>query len=238
MAIKGILFDKDGTLVDFFGTWAPAYRSAAEVAAGFAGDLSLAERMLRATGYEPETGRFDPVSLLAGGTTAEICEAWAAEAGIADRESFFQQVHDAMDDYASRFPVPVGDGLDELFARLAGQGYLLGIATMDSEFVARATADSLGLSRWLSFLAGYNSGHGAKPGPGMVQGFCAAAGLQPGEVAVIGDTDRDIGMARSAGAGLAVGVGTGATPAEQLAKIADIMLDSVFGIEGLLAART
>src|SRR5438477_10103626 len=29
-AIRGILFDKDGTLVDYFATWTPAYRTAAQ----------------------------------------------------------------------------------------------------------------------------------------------------------------------------------------------------------------
>lgn len=235
MAIRGILFDKDGTLLDFGATWIPAYRAAAEVAADFAGDPGLAERMLRATGFDPERGVFDPASLLAGGTTTQICDAWAVEAGIVERERFGELVHDAMDDHASRYPVPVADGLDLLFARLAGKGYALGIATMDSEIVAQVTAETLGLMPWLSFLAGYNSGHGAKPEPGMVQGFCAAAGLAASEVVVVGDTDRDIGMARNAGAGLAVGVLTGATPADRLAPIADVILDSVFDIESALA---
>ncbi|MBE9552557.1 MAG: HAD family hydrolase [Proteobacteria bacterium] len=234
MAIRGILFDKDGTLLDFFETWAPAYRAAVEVAADIAGDPAMADRMLRATGFEPESGIFDPESLLAGGTTAQICDAWADEAGIVERERFSHLVHEAMDDYAARFPVPIAEGLDALFERLAGRGYALGIATMDSEVVAQVTAETLGLSRWLTFLAGYNSGHGVKPEPGMVLGFCAAAGLKPAEVLVIGDTDRDINMARNAGAGLVVGVLTGASPADRLVPIADRVLESVFEIETLL----
>ena len=234
MAIRGILFDKDGTLLDFFETWIPAYKAAVEVASDFIGDPAMGDRMLRATGFDPASGALDSLSLLAGGTTAEICDAWADEAGLVEREMFSLRVHDAMDDYAARYPVPIADGLDILFERLAGKGYALGIATMDSEVVAKVTAETLGLSRWLSFLAGYNSGHGAKPEPGMVLGFCAATGLTPVEVLVIGDTDRDVNMARNAGAGMAVGVLTGATPADQLGLIADHVLESVFDIETLL----
>jgi phosphoglycolate phosphatase len=234
MAIRGILFDKDGTLLDFFETWIPAYKAAAKVAAAFADNPAMADRMLRATGFDPESEAFDPLSLLAGGTTAQICDAWADEAGLVERDRFLQQVHDAMDDYAARYPVPIAEGLDVLFERLASRGYVLGIATMDSEVVAKVTAETLGLSRWLAFLAGYNSGHGAKPEPGMVLGFCAATGLTPAEVLVIGDTDRDVNMARNAGAGMVVGVLTGASPADQLARIADRVLESVFEIETVL----
>jgi len=234
MAIRGILFDKDGTLLDFFKTWIPAYRAAVEVAADIVGDPAMADRMLRATGFDPESGIFDPESLLAGGTTAQICVAWADEAGIVERDHFARTVHEAMDDYAARYPVPIAEGLDALFERLVGKGYALGVATMDSEVVARVTAETLGLSRWLSFLAGYNSGHGQKPEPGMVLGFCAAAGLAPAEVLVIGDTDRDMNMARAAGAGLAVGVLTGATPRAGLTPLADRVIASVFEIELVL----
>jgi phosphoglycolate phosphatase len=232
--IKGILFDKDGTLLDFFETWMPAYRSAANVAARLAGDESLAEVMLRGTGFDPESGRLDPLSLLAGGTTAQICDAWAELAGLVDRPRFVERVHQAMDDYASRYPVPVADGLDLLFRDLAHSGYALGIATMDSEVVARLTAEKLGLTEWLTFIAGYDSGHGVKPDAGMVSGFCAAAGLLPREVLVIGDTDRDIGMARNARVGLAVGVLTGATPAESMSRLADRVIGSVFDLHEIL----
>lgn len=238
LAIKGILFDKDGTLLDFFETWIPAYTAAATVAAELAGDDTIAERMLRATGFDPANGKLDPSSLLAGGTTAQICDAWAEVAGIVDRKNFSLVVHEAMDAHASRYPVPVADGLDELFERLVGRGYALGLATMDSEFVARVTADTLGLSKWLAFLAGYDSGHGIKPEPGMVLGFCAATGLAPAEVLVVGDTDRDVGMARSAGAGMLIGVLTGATSGEQLARTTDRVLNSVFDIEAYLAGQT
>lgn len=236
MNTKGILFDKDGTLVDFFATWVPAYRAATDLACELMGDPALGDRLLRLGGYDPATGALDPTSLLAGGTTAEISDLWTREAGAADRPGFARRLHEAMDDYASRFPVPVGEGTAELFRRLAGRGLALGLATMDSEAVARATAALLGFDDSLSFLCGYDSGHGVKPEAGMVLGFCAATGLAPAEVLVVGDTDRDMMMARAAGAGLAVGVLTGATPREPLEALADHVIASVLEIETVLPA--
>lgn len=232
MPLEAILFDKDGTLVDFFATWVPAYRAAAELGGTLAGRPAMADELLRAGGYDPSSGRIDPSSLLAGGTTAEICDFWCAFLGRAGDRLLAARLHEAMDMHASRFAVPVGFGLSALLGRLRARGIALGMATMDSEFVARATAQALELGGSLDFLCGYDSGHGAKPGPGMVLAFCSATGLAPEQVMVVGDTDRDMGMARSAGAGLAVGVLSGAAPRDRLAPICDCILEDVFALEG------
>lgn len=232
MGIEAILFDKDGTLVEFFATWIPAYRAAAEAGSVLAGRPAMADELLLAGGYDPVSGTLDPSSLLAGGTTAEICDLWCAALGRAGDRILAARMHETMDLHASRHAVAVGAGLAELFARLRARGLALGMATMDSEFVARATARSLGLADTLDFLCGYDSGHGAKPGAGMVLAFCSAVGTGPDSVMVVGDTDRDIGMARAAGAGLAVGVLSGATPRDRLDAIADCVVDDVFSLDG------
>lgn len=234
MPIRGILFDKDGTLVDFFGTWIPAYRAASDLASATAGDPALGDRLLRLGGYDPATGALDPDSILASGTTLEICELWAAEAGVADCRKLSRELHREMEEHVIARPVPIADGIADLFRRLADRGMVLGMATMDGETVARATAKALEIRDFLSFISGYDSGYGSKPAPGMVRGFCAAAGLSPADVLVVGDTARDMNMARAAGAGLAVAVLTGATPREGLAPIADRVIASVFDIESVL----
>ena len=53
MAIRGILFDKDGTIIDYARTWVPLNREAANFAAG--GDVALAAELLRAHGQDPDT---------------------------------------------------------------------------------------------------------------------------------------------------------------------------------------
>ncbi len=233
-AIRGILFDKDGTLVDFFRTWLPAYRAASVLASDVAGDPTLGDRLLRIGGYDPATGVLDPVSMLAGGTTPDICDLWAAQANVPDPPALSRQLQGAMEEYVIDRPVPVGPGTADLFRRLAGRGLVLGMATMDSQTMARATADALDLTPHLSFISGYDSGFDPKPAPAMLLAFCAAADLSPSEVVVVGDTDRDMNMARAGGARLAVAVLTGATPREDLLAIADRVIASVFEIETVL----
>ncbi len=69
-----------------------------------------------------------------------------------------------------------------LLSALRARGLKLGVATNDSEAPARAHLDRHGLTGLLDFMAGYDSGHGAKPGPGMCLAFAAATGLDPAHV--------------------------------------------------------
>jgi phosphoglycolate phosphatase len=61
MAIKGVLFDKDGTLLDYFETWMPVNRELSLAVAD--GDEALAQRLLVAIGYDPEQGLVRPGSV-------------------------------------------------------------------------------------------------------------------------------------------------------------------------------
>ena len=73
MAIRGVLFDKDGTLLDFAATWTPVIRAAALAAAR--DDSVLCERLLLIGGYNPETGRIASNAVLAAGNTLELASA-------------------------------------------------------------------------------------------------------------------------------------------------------------------
>lgn len=238
--IGGILFDKDGTLVDFRRTWMPAYRGLALdlAASALPDDRSsaddLAHALLARLGYDGATDRFAPDSKLLWATNDDLAQALAQEPEL--RHLDVETIAHAHFSDAERYPpVPVGD-LPALFTRLRDHGLMLGIATMDSTQSAHALVDRFTLAAHLSYVVGYDAGHGAKPAATMVHGFCAATGLAPAQVVVIGDTLADLQMARAAGAGAAIAVLTGALPADTLAPFADQVLDSVQDLEAWLHA--
>src|SRR5690606_28097051 len=72
--IKGILFDKDGTLVDFHATWFAIGDALAMRAAD--GDRVRANLLLDIAGFDFEGHRFRPDSIFAAGTNAEIVALW------------------------------------------------------------------------------------------------------------------------------------------------------------------
>jgi phosphoglycolate phosphatase len=129
-------------------------------------------------------------------------------------------------EHTTRNPVPLCE-LRPVFETLRSRGLAIGIATMDSSASLEATLTTLNLHDLVDFHTGYDGGHGSKPGPGMVLGFCAATGLSPSEVAVVGDTLHDLRMARAAGAGLAIAVTTGTSPYEMLEPESDWVLDTL-----------
>jgi len=231
MTIKGIVFDKDGTLLDFNATWVPVNRAVARAVAG--GDEALAAELLRAGGQDDGAGIVAPGSLLAAANTRQIAAAWAELApdhGFADLVHIMDEIFQR-EGAVSAVPVP---GLARTLTRLKRRGLALGIATSDSREGARATLEPFGVLDRFDFIAGYDSGFGEKPDAGMVLGFCDAVGLEPGQVMVCGDNRHDLEMGRSAGAGMLVGVLTGTSSHEHLRGLADHVVDSIADIEALL----
>lgn len=228
--IAGILFDKDGTLLDFDASWEPVNRQVSLVAAG--GDAELADRLLAACGMDPISGHIVPDSLFAAGNTREIAEGLIAAGAPFDPETLVPLIDDLFAG-AAEMSVPVTE-LQPLFARLRQRGLRLGIASSDNERSIRVTVRRFGIDDYVDFVAGYDSGHGAKPGPGMVLGFCAETGLAPHQVAVVGDSNHDLHMGRNAGAGLKVAVLSGTGSRQSLEEACDIILNDITELEAVL----
>jgi phosphoglycolate phosphatase len=109
----------------------------------------------------------------------------------------------------------------------------LGVATNDSEAPARLHLAAHGITECFDFIAGYDSGHGAKPGPGMCLAFAAACGLDPWRVAMVGDSRHDLQAGRAAGM-RTVAVLTGIAGAGDLAPLADMVLPDIGALPGWL----
>lgn len=227
--LDAVLFDKDGTLIDYDRTWAPVNLRAVRMAA--ADDAALAARICAGGGIDPETGRPEPDSLFASGNTIELAGYLVAEGSrFGERELAVRL--DSLFQSAARSSVPVTD-LKMLFGTLKGAGIIIGIASNDSEIGVVETAKSLQIEGHLDFVCGYDSGHGVKPGPGMVHAFCAATEVNVSRTAVIGDSRHDMVMARTAGA-MAIGVLSGTGTRRSLAGYCDTMLDSVADLPAVI----
>lgn len=224
--ISGILFDKDGTLFDFEATWRHVIESVLDT---LAHDPALWSTMALEGGYEPQQRRFLPGSPVVASTTAEIARLWAKfrpDLGATRIERLLDDTGlEALSDPQALYPTAAD--LPGLLAGLRSAGYMLGVATHDSERGARIQLGAAGAVSAFDFIAGYDSGHGLKPGPGMLLAFAEATGISPAEVVMVGDSRHDLEVARSAGAAMAVGVLTGPATHDDLAPYADHILPSI-----------
>ena len=233
MTLKGILFDKDGTLIDFDATWGPAAYEVMRELAG--GDEAKLRTLMEISHYVEDERRFLPSSPLVAGSSAHYGPLWAAALERPANQDLYGEMDDRFAFWGLRTLAPI-HGPAELCAALKARGLTLGIATNDAERSARMQAEALGLDRHLAYVAGYDSGFGPKPGPGMVTGFVERIGCRPDEVALIGDSIHDLHAARAAGA-LAVAVLTGPLGAAALADLAphaDHVIGSIADLPDLI----
>jgi phosphoglycolate phosphatase len=230
--IEAILFDKDGTLFDFYRTWGTVTEEAALIAAR--GDAEQAAELMRRSGKDPVTGRYLPGSVIASGSNREIAAMWAEILGRTDVDALCDTVQAHFLQRQTEVMHPVVD-FDSFFKRLKKDGYRLGIATMDSEIAAHQAMDKFGVRQALDFICGFDTGHGTKPGGGMVEAFARMIQLPTSAIAVVGDSPHDMHMARAGKAGRAIGVLTGVSSSEALTEAgAHVVLKSIADLEAAL----
>ena len=75
-AIRAVLFDKDGTLIDFQATWGPAaVRVVGQLSEG---DPERRDCLARIIGLDLAAERINPASIFIGGATEDYAPGWAA----------------------------------------------------------------------------------------------------------------------------------------------------------------
>ena len=125
---------------------------------------------------------------------------------------------------------PIGDVAGTL-RRLYRAGVLLAVATTDTRGPAEAGLARLGVLELLSTMVCGDDGVTLKPAPDMALEIARRLGVDPAQAAMVGDTFADMEMARAAGYGWAVAVGSGAVPGLMLAPTADLLIDDVNDIQ-------
>jgi len=218
--IRGIVFDKDGTLFDFNATWGAWCRTVLVQEAG--GDPDLLARLAAVLKYDLAAERFQPGSPVVAETVEVIAQAMLTVLEGAAEADLIVRLNAA----ARQVPQVEATPLQPFFAALKRRGLRLGVATNDAESSARAHLEGAGVLGVLDFLAGYDSGYGGKPEPGQLTAFCQATGLQPGSCVMVGDSLHDLQAGRAAGMG-SVGVLTGPALTDELAPHCDVVLPSI-----------
>lgn len=230
--IDGVIFDKDGTLFDFrvsWGRWADA------LVRELTASDDEARRLGTAIGFDIDTGSFAPHSPVIAATPDEIAEVLQPHLPHLGVAALVRHMNARAAEAQMAPAVP----LRPLLLGLRGRGLRIGLATNDGEAPARAHLEGAGIDDLFDYVAGFDSGHGAKPEPGMLRAFARQTGIAPDRIAMVGDSRHDLMAGRAAGM-RPVAVLTGIADKAELMPLADVVLDDIGAlpdwITGLSAA--
>lgn len=238
-----IVFDKDGTLIDFTGLWEHYIINAVEALLTEIADTSahqvqgkmdaLRQDLYAILGYDPTTGHFDAQSPV---VTAPLPPIYTLVAGVLYRHGWGWldaevEVQRAFVP-ATRAPLPRSmikptTDLAALFGTLVNAGIQLAVVTSDDRDPTVATLTWQGVIEHVSFIACADDGYAYKPAPDALLAACTATAIAPARTVMVGDSTTDLLMAQRAGVGLRVGVLTGTMDTATLAPLADVVLPSI-----------
>ncbi|MES2968243.1 MAG: HAD family hydrolase [Pseudomonadota bacterium] len=220
--IDGVIFDKDGTLFDFRASWGAW---AAALLRGLAETEAQARTLGQAIGYDLETGVFAPDSPVIAATPDEIADEMLPHLPGLTHHALLER----MNTLAAGAPMLPAVPLRVVLGDLRARGLKIGLATNDAEAPAHAHLAGAGVSDLFDFVAGFDSGHGAKPAPGQLLAFARRLSLDPSRVVMVGDSRHDLQAGRAAGM-RTVAVLTGIAEASELAPHADVVMADIGGL--------
>lgn len=217
--IGGVVFDKDGTLFDFRQSWGGWTR---RLILELATDSHHAERLAKTLDFDPVTGAFGEASPVIALTGDEIASELLPDLPGMSHAALLARINllSVEADMAPAVP------LAPLLQDLRGRGLRLGVATNDIESAARAHLLDAGVDTLFDSILGADSGHGGKPGPGMLLAFLNATGLAAETVLMVGDSAHDLVAGRAAGM-RPIAVLTGVARADELAPLAEAVLPDI-----------
>lgn len=223
-----IIFDKDGTLIDFDAMWSGWAIYLAEQLTQVSG-LKVREALCLAMGYDDVDKKVLAHGKLA---TTSMPQLYRLTVEVMQSLGLNETSAEQVVEKAWCIPDPVLLAkplidIRALFENLRAEGKKIAIATADDRKPTQAMIDAFDIEEYISSMVCGDDGVAVKPAPDMVLEICKQIHVDPSKTMVIGDTIADLKMARSAGAGLVVGVLSGVSSAKDLAPFADVLIESV-----------
>ena len=230
--IKGIAFDKDGTLIDFEASWSKGLISLIESI--FPNQTDKQQVLAEEIGFNLVFEKFVGGSVFVNGTTDDVIDVWKKHFPELITEDIKQKSEMA---FRNLEPIPLCN-LEIFMSDLKEKGYFLSVITNAAEAPTLIQLEKLGCLHLLDAVIGCDSGFNPKPSGDTILGFCNAIGLKPDQIAMVGDSTHDLNAGREAGVGMNVGVLSGPANIDQMSGLADIILDDILGLPEILEKET
>ena len=193
MNIKGIVFDKDGTLFDFQSSWGNTTFKFLQTLSN--GNIDVLAKLADELQFDLNKKVFYPKSIFIAGTTGEtinLIKALMPE----KKEEDILAMH--AESYSNQKQVPIKD-LFNILQNLHDAGYLMSVATNDLVGPTIFQLREANILGFFTYVIGADSGYGAKPSPTQLRELEKRKGLKPSEILMVGDSTHDMIAANRAG---------------------------------------
>lgn len=238
MKADAVIFDKDGTLMDFDAFWVSLSVKALEDVLGrFGMDPGIMTEILEAFGVRD--GITDINGVLCKGTYAEMgeivyrillrkgCTASCEDVTAAVEDAYCRNAHEG--DVKPTCPDLAGT-----LAELKQRGMRLAVVTTDNQSITHHCLECLGILPYFDVIFTDDGHTPTKPDPFCAAEFCRLYGLAKERVVMVGDTLTDVRFARNAGL---TAISLAPTPAKKvmLEPHTDGIIEAISQLTELLA---
>ncbi|MGE4583798.1 MAG: HAD family hydrolase [Sphaerochaeta sp.] len=233
--LKGIIFDKDGTLFDYAQVWEEVLKEGIDSAFTSMGKQTqhrAKKAMLNLMGID-EQGNCLPKGLVFTHRPVRIlrrfltyCLRYRINAFKA-LKAYERSVHNSEVLLSEKLRNMDFSVQQQLFNRLKEHGYSIGIITNDNASSTALFLSLMGIDGNIDFVCSRDSHYKKKPHTQAFFAFCAQEGLQPQEVAMVGDTVTDMLFAKRARAGYRIALLSGSNDHPSLRKQSSILYPDI-----------
>ena len=226
--MEWILFDKDGTLIEFDKSWEKiGIRLVDKLLDTFpVHDKEVAHRQLGIL-----DDKIVPDSVMGSGSLGEMIKSFDDVTGQDTSEWTRNTSQELVD---SREPENHWtDGVYDTIVALRQDGYKIGIVTSDTNKGVTQFLEATQSKDLFDLVISTETHAEEKPSPKVLDPLFEAYDVKPEQVVIVGDTANDMKTAINAHLGLSIGVLTGIAKREELHE-ADVIIESAKEVKQVL----
>lgn len=202
MKTKAILFDKDGTLLNFDAFWISLARTALAELFATCGVAFPEGEVMELVGVKD--GKTDINGVLVYGTYGDMAQVIYPILTRGGYGGTLDEVHQEANRVFCRC-VDAGEILPDcadlcgVLQQLKDAGMTLAVVTSDTPEMTEKCLEVLGIRKYFSAIYSDDGVLPHKPDPFCAEEFCRAFGMAKEETVMVGDTMTDMNFARNAG---------------------------------------
>lgn len=230
MKTKYIIFDKDGTLMDFEKFWVKILEAATENILNYYGaSHDLAEDIYLGLGVENGIANINGIFChSAAERMGEVYYDIMTSSGFnVDKDELFDTVRTEFRDcYHVGEAVANCKDLKALLTKLNTMGIGCAVVTSDDQYSTNMTLERLGVADCFDGVFVSDGIHPNKPDPYYINTLCTDKGITPDEIIMVGDTLTDMQFAENAGV-RAIGIAKSDTNRDILSPYTVAVIDNL-----------